>query len=1227
MKKFLLSLFVLFILFLILIGIVSFNLEYFLNKDFFKRKIQDYVAKLLDIRIDYKRVNVNLYKLKVEVEGFDAKGKNFEISLPKGRVLFSQKKLLSRNFYPSEIYFKNPHIKVIYIKREEEKPFEIQKLYHYLFASSPISVLIKNGTLELFYGEKKGFIIKDLNLLAKDKSPQVLFDLNATSSFFAFLDFKGRLNYKDQFFEGNLNVKKLDLRKVNHPKLNLLKKTELDLSSTISLEKDTLNLGFTGSAPCLVFNKNETPFVCGFFQGYFIGNKDSFELKLSPVDMKYPEVKGEILVKKKKDNLFLEGGLKALSLDQIKEVISPHISENLRTKVFDIVKAGHLENLSFYAEGKNFKELFNPRKIKVSGWVKGGEINLSMLPLYISDIEGKLTFERGILDYQGRAFIEGKIFSEIKNLNLDFIKDKKTIGLSLNFEGDSRVLMDVGKRFVKDTKIFENIEVEGALGGSLKLSGEIKKPEIILTLRPENTFLKTHYLKDWLIIQDGEIEYQKEKVHFKDLLINYAKNSAQGISGEISLIDKNFSLMAKSFYIKEGLIEELLEKSKAIKETFERYQIKFNTLKLANLSYQGNLDRFKEPKILDLLSSLTFTGEASSVSLEWPLNGKGLTNETLKLESPLLKFAFKDKMITLLESQVLTENSLLTLSGEYSLDEGVLKVFGNGLLSKSLIEKFNPLKEGQIALKDIPIEIKSFNLIYSKEGGLKYKGENLLKDLSLETEIQKKEGLYVKGRIFSQKNDFGFDFSKEKDNIVFSYKGKSDFEEIAELFVEPLIERGLVEGNFRLGLKPSQNSFGKESFSLEKLPNLIRHFLSERPLTLEGILNIKDLKIKGDFNITGNFSMASYGLKGENLIFGINNSTIQGNIALNFKEKFLNIKGNLYIENLDLKEKLGKEKEVSVKEEKKPSYLKLIRELPLQGDIKVEIARVILPTSHELNKVIVNIAKDGEIFRIEAPDIQICNLQFYGEYENNSEFQYLFVDLKPAKGDFLDLFSCLYPEEMPKIIFEGPFEMQGFFYTDGEKALFENSFGKLDIVSHEGYIYRAPLIARVLGFLSPIDLFRGKIPNLENNLLPYEELNFHGEFKDTAIYLDTFFLSAPGFRMFGSGPISLKDKKVSLTFLVSPFKTVDVILEHIPFINKWVLGKERMLIYLPLEVVGTYDNPTIVPLHPASIGKGLFRFIFKFFGIQEDFFKKQEGFEKFKKPELFQNKSGDSLRR
>jgi len=86
--------------------------------------------------------------------------------------------------------------------------------------------------------------------------------------------------------------------------------------------------------------------------------------------------------------------------------------------------------------------------------------------------------------------------------------------------------------------------------------------------------------------------------------------------------------------------------------------------------------------------------------------------------------------------------------------------------------------------------------------------------------------------------------------------------------------------------------------------------------------------------------------------------------------------------------------------------------------------------------------------------------------------------------------------------------------------------------------------------------------------------------------------------------VDLSEGNLNLTFYVSPFKTIDVIIEKIPYLGKLILGKPRMLVYLPLQVTGPYRNYNIIPLHPSSIGKGIFDFIFRIFGIPEEFFQK-----------------------
>ncbi len=120
--------------------------------------------------------------------------------------------------------------------------------------------------------------------------------------------------------------------------------------------------------------------------------------------MKYPEVKGEIGFQKKGKEYLFEANVSVLSLDQIKELISPHIDKEVFTEVFNLLKAGHLENLKLIAKGESLSDLIKPMNLKLSAIVKGGEIALSQPSLNISQIEGKLSFEEEkTLDFQGNA--------------------------------------------------------------------------------------------------------------------------------------------------------------------------------------------------------------------------------------------------------------------------------------------------------------------------------------------------------------------------------------------------------------------------------------------------------------------------------------------------------------------------------------------------------------------------------------------------------------------------------------------------------------------------------------------------------------------------------------------------------------------------------------------------------------------------------------------------------
>ncbi|BAU22714.1 hypothetical protein THC_0316 [Caldimicrobium thiodismutans] len=1228
MKRLFLLFFAAFILIFLVIGIIGFNLDFLLNHKYFKNKLRGFLSERAQLDLDYKKVHVNLYKYYLEFEDLRITNPDLELNFPKGRLTFSPQKLIRLNYYPSGLYLKNPYLRIRETK--EEKPLETETLYQFLEKVSPFSGNIVNGTLEWVQENNRKLKFSSINLIFRDKSPQLLFTGNLTTSFAQTLDLKGRFDYQKRFLESSLRIKKLDLSKISLLESSMLTKTEFDISLEISLEKGIWNLSFTGSAPCIAFKNQEKPLVCGIFQGFLIGNAETYALELNPIQMKYPEINGEIAFGKKEKAYYFKSSIKTLSLTDLKEIISPHLTVSEKEELFGILRGGKFKDLKFLAQARDLKGLFALENIQLSGEVEKGTVTIPEPSLSFSDINGKIRFEDKKLGFQGEAVVEDEIPSKIEDFKLDLLSKNPGLEIKGFFEGRAKRILEIGRSLTKDPTLLSDVtELKGDLKGALELKGPFNNLSLQLRIWPNDLEFKTIHLKDWIALQEGEIAYRNNLIQLKNLSFFYKENLFRGVDGNIFLDSEILQLKASSALLKESLVQELLKDSPDLKKEFEKYKLSFSEVKLKEITYEGNLRDFEKKEGAQILKGIKFSGTIFDLRGASPW-------ETFHapIYIPMATFSWKFPFVDLQEASIFSENSTLSVRGLFNSETKEISLTGSGELSPEFLgrmEEFLKLKNSIYSLKKEPIQIEDFSLNF-KSDEVSYKGRQRFKNLNIEVEGNYAQGFEIKAKIYSAKNDFLLGLRDTGGNLTIEFKGKGDIEELFSVFERPSAREGEIAGEVTLkvnllGLKTLEGLNNEKT-----LPEFLKAYLKELPVEGVGRLSLRRLKLTDtlDFIFSGDLDLERHKVMAKNLSLQINKAEVKGDLEIEPTPNWFEVKGNLLAKEVNLKDYMQKVSErVSERIPREETTIEeRISQLPAKGSINFEIENLVLPTSHKVNSLKVIISKKEEkVFRLEIPQINLCNLNFYAEYESNPEFKYFFVDLHPAKGDLLDLFSCLYPEEMPKIIFEGPFEMQGFFYTEGVKKFFENTYGKLEMRSKRGYIYRAPLLARVLGFLSPIDLFRGKIPNLEKNLLPYEEIDFTGDFKNSSLRVDTFFLSAPGFRLFGNGPVSLSDKKLSLTFLVSPFKTVDVILEHIPFVSQWALGKERMLIYLPLEVVGTYDNPIIVPLHPASIGKGLFRFIFKFFGIQEEFFKKPESFEGFKKPELLKDKGGDSLRR
>ena len=1214
MKRILIYFGLFFLLLVFLIGFFTVNITFFINHPYLKEKLRDYLESNHQVRIDYHHISIDLIKLHLVFQDFKLEHPNFSLVLPKAKVDFDWSKLLKGSYFPEELHISFPAIKLSMLELPEE---EIEFDYKaFLQKIAPISLVIRKGDLFIEY-KGNSFQFKELNLRVVGKNDQLVFNLDTRADLFSKLSLKGYLNYLNLFGEGELEVKELRLKQALKL-FNLdVDDGNLNLQAQISLEKDKVYAGFSGDSPYLFRLKDGEAIRCHHFKGLVALGKDGLELEFPVIEFISPKVKGELKIVAKEGDIDFYAKANSLDFNEISPVLAKFLAKEDFKAITDYLKGGKFSDVAFQAKGKTWDEVFSFNSIKIVGDVRDGSVEIPETLLSFSGVEGRLNLERGKLRFEGRGILNQNIQVFNSKVLIDLRPKEPWFDIRTQFLGLASSLKELAISLVSDLSLMEKYEMKGYVDGSFAMSGPTSSLDIAVSFMPRNVELSFEPLKSPIKILFGRIDYKNERLSFSGINLNLEEGGFVGLEGLFELKSKLLSLSVSQVSLPKGTLFNLLSLDEGLKKMLETYSLDLEEVYLKDvflkpLPIEG-LTRESLPNVL--LQNLSLSGRIKGLSTSYNFN-----NETISLSSPELLISFREGVLSLEDSLVKIEDSEFKLSGFYEVKGSLYTLRGEGEVKSHLYEKF----AGFVSLPEsvklrLPAKLTLHNLKVDKK--------SIASDFSVvkdgaRVSIQVKRDLGSKdieitSRFEGNSSDFWVDLYYDKGLRLYA-KGYLSSPDLLELLDGVPIKSGRIFSDLSLNIKETdlKSIFSIQKEPLETLHRLLRAgnlFLVPSTLKTDDLVIDEPLALKTTFSAvldSSSISISNFKVKSEGLDFN-------GSLIVKASEKGLEFKGKVFSELIDLS-KVSPIKEKNKKQEEKH---KIELAFPIDINIDFYLQRLILPTNHTIDSVngsfsIIN----GTLYTVRFPVINFCGLSFYAEAERNKDFHYAYIELNPSQGNLLDLFSCLYPTEMPKVIFEGPFKAKGFLYFDGEKDSVENSYGEFFVISRNGYMYRAPVLASVLGFLSPIDLFRGKIPDLERNLLPLDELTLNFKISNSYLLIDEFSMSAQGFRLFSSGYANLKDKGISLTFLVSPFKTVDVIIEHIPYLSRFLLGRERMLVYLPLEVVGTYDNPTIIPLHPASIGKGIFRFVFKFFGISEDFFQKKPEFEKIRRKDVIEGR-------
>ncbi|MCF6246993.1 MAG: AsmA-like C-terminal domain-containing protein [Desulfobacula sp.] len=214
---------------------------------------------------------------------------------------------------------------------------------------------------------------------------------------------------------------------------------------------------------------------------------------------------------------------------------------------------------------------------------------------------------------------------------------------------------------------------------------------------------------------------------------------------------------------------------------------------------------------------------------------------------------------------------------------------------------------------------------------------------------------------------------------------------------------------------------------------------------------------------------------------------------------------------------------------------------------------------------------------------RLCDLKTTGYItlkDNNMFTSFPFA--AKDKENIQDLLSCILQKEN---FMNGQYSLTSNISSTGTPENIKKNFkGRLEFIAREGRIYKLTLLSRILSILNVSKVFKGKIPDITQKGFAYKNIIFKADIKDSVIYLEKAIIDGADMTLIFKGTIDPLNDKINITCLVSPFKTVDLIIEKIPIINTLLNGR---LVSVPVQAIGKLSDPTVIPLHPSAVGKGL----------------------------------------
>ncbi|MBC8548064.1 MAG: AsmA-like C-terminal region-containing protein [Candidatus Brocadiales bacterium] len=659
-------------------------------------------------------------------------------------------------------------------------------------------------------------------------------------------------------------------------------------------------------------------------------------------------------------------------------------------------------------------------------------------------------------------------------------------------------------------------------------------------------------------INEGRVNYDGEKIGLLNVGGSFGGSSFSELTARISLGED------ASIEIQSGRILVLLKELYPWVSSFEKMDKGLKDVKTVSGILQVSSLKLHGPLTMPETWSIETTGEVENLIVDTTLFPEPIEIEEGKLQ------AVENKVL-LTDAKVNAGDSSLRISAtvNHNMSELVKADIGfDGEMGKESMKWI----EGLVMLSPEfhirpPLSIPKAHLTWKKDSGISFisnlafqDGPGISLDMFLNTEGLKINNILIQGA----ETNASFACGLKEDVIDFSFTGNLSHTTTDKIFLNTPFSKEWMRGDFQAHILLNQLKHSTFKGTLEggdlscpriqKIPlniNDISLRADNKSVRIDSLIltwQENHLSVDGDVNISENGFLFDLAMSAD----GLDWDTIR---------KTLNIG--------------DKEQDKNVAEEKH------FWDIPVKGTLRLD-AESFTFNQYTWDPVQADISFDPDCISVQVTDANFCGIFCPGVVEVTPQDISLDFQLLSHNQNLGTLIKCFGSKEgliTGKLDFEAQVMARG-----ASEELGKLIQGDFEITAREGKYNGFGLLAKILSFLNPTEIFRGKLRDLTKKGFPYKSMVANGQIQNGILVIDAYALDAPSMGVTGHGTVDLFAKELDIELLVSPFNTADFVIKKTPIISG-ILG--GTLVSIPIQVKGDLKSPKISYLSPSSVSKKL----------------------------------------